>query len=395
MTNLIFDLPNMLYRSMFVISGFGTSRYTFDSQKEVDELMRKLSMDICYIIRLTNPSRVFVTLDSKSWRKDIPIEENEGYKGQREKAKHINWDHVFETFKEFCEILENNGMIVTKIEKAEADDIMAMYAYELLFQHDENVIIVSGDEDVRQLVKFWPYEPGKMKFSTVFNPFMQGKNASRKLYVPEHFMEWLNKEDEADIWNMSSTIDQDKDDFRRIVNTEKVKVEEVNGNMIAMRKVFCGDDGDNIPAMYTWIDDKKKEVRITNGKFEKIYEGLQRTPGEAVDDVTLMERKDEVFDLICKVCKSTPAFNITDRLLRQLKLVVLSPRGYFPESILREFDKIKKEELAKQRPMLSGINMNSMLQGTRYVRPSAGGTGVGTESSIFKELDKLSNKQLF
>ena len=255
MTNLIFDTNNILYRALFIIGGFGKRSYTFDSQKEIDELMRKLSMDTAFLIRLINPSRVIFAVDGKSWRKDIFIEENEGYKGDRKKSKIINWENIFKTLNEFTEIVQDNGMIVTKIDTAEADDIVSMWVNELLFNQKQHVISVSGDEDIRQLVKFNSYEQDKVVFSTVFNPFMQGKNASRKLYYPHKFKDWLEKEEEVDIWNMSGSIDVDKNDFRRIRDTEKVRIEEVNGNLIALRKVFCGDDGDNIPAIYTWISE--------------------------------------------------------------------------------------------------------------------------------------------
>jgi hypothetical protein len=85
MTNAIFDLSNMFFRSMFIVGGYGKKQYTFDSEKETDQLMRKVATDISSIIRQINPSRVVFALDSKSWRKNIPIDENEGYKGNRTK----------------------------------------------------------------------------------------------------------------------------------------------------------------------------------------------------------------------------------------------------------------------------------------------------------------------
>ena len=398
MTNLIFDTNNILYRALFIIGGFGKRSYTFDSQKEIDELMRKLSMDTAFLIRLINPSRVIFAVDGKSWRKDIFIEENEGYKGDRKKSKIINWENIFKTLNEFTEIVQDNGMIVTKIDTAEADDIVSMWVNELLFNQKQHVISVSGDEDIRQLVKFNSYEQDKVVFSTVFNPFMQGKNASRKLYIPNNFKDWLEKEEEVDIWNMSGSLDVDKNDFRRIRDTDKVRVEKVDGNLIAMRKVFCGDDGDNIPAIYTWItkteNGEDKEVRITNSKFEKIYESIKHKFETEINHEDLWTRRDQIFQEIKKVTKTEPTFKIDKRLKRQLKLVVLDPK-LFPETIIEDFNKIKEEEMNKPRPDVGNINMNNMLQGTRYVRASQGGTGNGTEASIFKEIDKLSSKSLF
>jgi hypothetical protein len=109
----------MFYRSMFAVGGYnGPTMFTFDSQSELDQLMRKVATDITFIIRQLNPSRVVLTLDSKSWRKNIEIEENEGYKGQREKSEHLNWDNVFAIMNEFAEIAESNGFIYSKIENA-------------------------------------------------------------------------------------------------------------------------------------------------------------------------------------------------------------------------------------------------------------------------------------
>ena len=173
MTNVVIDMNNMLFRSMFVLSGFGKSQYTFDSQKEQEELMRKLSTDMSFIIRLINPSRVIFAVDGKSWRKGITIEENEGYKGQRKQAAHINWDNIFKIMDEFLEICEDNGMITTRIDAAEADDILVLWRNELLFNQQQNVVMVSGDEDIRQLVSPYMTDDKKRIFATVFNPFKQ------------------------------------------------------------------------------------------------------------------------------------------------------------------------------------------------------------------------------
>jgi len=400
MTNLVFDMNNMLFRSMFVLGGFGSKQYTFDSQRETDELMRKIAMDISFLVRLINPSRIIFAKDDRSWRKNISIEENEGYKGHRKSAAHINWDNIYHIMDEFLEIMVDNGMIVTSIPNAEADDIIAMWRDELLFNQQQHVILVSGDEDIRQLVSATVGDDGKRKFATVFNPFKQGKNAARKLYVsPKYFNEWLNETEVADIWNMNAAIDVDKGDFKRIRDTEDVRVEETNGLLIAMKKVFCGDDGDNIPAIYTWMTKtaagEDKEVRFTNAKFEKLYESLKNSPGESVDHYDLMERKDKVIQGIRKAAKQSPPWKIEDRLMRQIKLVVLD-KTLFPEEIVEKFEELKQDQLVRPRPDISGVNMNTMLQGTRYVKEKQGGTGKGTESSIFKEIDRLSsNKQLF
>lgn len=388
MTNAIFDLSNMFFRSLFIVGGYGSKQYTFDNQTELDQLMRKVATDVSQVIRTINPSRVIFALDSKSWRKDISIDENEGYKAQRTKSAHINWDNVFKIMGEFADILETNGFIVSKLDKAEADDLIALWRKELLLNQNQHVIIVSADEDVRQLVG--KNTADKTAFCTVYNPFLQGKNASKKLFVPEKdFDEWLLDADPGDFFNRG--IDVDKDDFKRIINDSKTKMEKVNGDQIVLRKIFCGDDGDNVPAIYTWLNDKGKEIRITESKFEKIADYIGAT-----NPKDLMEKKDHIYDQLVNISGQRPGFKMEDRLNRQMKLVLLDP-SIFPDDIVKAFQNKVTEELSKPQVRPQNWNMVSILEGTRYV--TAGGGKYKkptTEASIFAEIDRVNlNKALF
>jgi 5'-3' exonuclease len=352
--------------------------------------MRKVATDVSQVIRQINPSRVIFALDSKSWRKDISIDENEGYKAQRTKSAHINWDNVFKIMGEFADILETNGFIVSKFDKAEADDLISLWKKELLHNQNQHVIIISADEDVRQLIESRQTDAGKMVFCTVFNPFMQGKNASKKLFIPEsNFSEWLNDADPGDFFNRG--IDVDKEDFKRLINVQKVKLEPVNGELIAMRKIFCGDDGDNVPAIYTWLNDKGKEVRITDSKFQKIVDYIG-----AKSVIDLFEKKEVIYDQLVNVSGQRPSFKIDDRLLRQRKLVHLDP-SIFPTTFVKAFEKKVQDELSKPQVHPQNWNMISILEGTRYI--TAGGGKYKkptTEASIFGEIDRINlNKELF
>jgi len=382
MINVVFDLQNIFFRSMFVLGGYGKKMYTFNSQRELDQLMRKVAIDVTSIIRFINPSRVIFTMDSKSWRKDIPIEENEGYKGNRKKSEFINWDNIYNIMDEFSEIIKINGFLVSKIDNAEADDLMTLWKDELLNNMNQHVIFVSADEDVRQLVDF--VSSPKKVFSLIYNPFMMGKNSSRKLFAPKEFKDWLNDEDDiGDIFNRS--IDIDKEDFKRILNN-KVNLEEINGKEIALRKIFCGDDGDNIPSIYTWLNDKGKEVRITNKFYEKIINYI-----DAKDWKELMGKSKMIYDKIVEISGQIPPFKIDKRLERQIKLVVLD-KSLFPEEIVNNF----KNSISGYRENYISPqtwNMLSLLEGTKYVN-SKGEISSGSESPIFEQIDRI-NKELF
>lgn len=386
MTNAIFDLSNMFFRSLFIVGGYGKKQYTFDSQKEMDQLMRKVAIDVTSIIRTINPSRVIFALDSKSWRKGISIDENEGYKGNRKKSEVINWDNIYSIMADLAEILKTNGFIVSKIDNAEADDIMALWRDELLYNQKEHVILISADEDVRQLVTSISPSSSKKIFSVVYNPFTMGKNSSKKLFVPSDFPDWINDGDDiGDIFDRS--IDVDKEDFKRILN-DKVNLDPISGSEIALRKIFCGDDGDNVPAIYTWLNDKGKEIRITNRYYEKIIDYIGAKGWK-----DLLEKSDIIFDQLTEISGQRPALDIKKRLDRQAKLVVLDS-SIFPAEIVSKFNEEAKEGLSGSHISPQTWNMLSMLEGTRYV-DSKGKISSGNEASIFGQIDRISNKALF
>ena len=390
MTTAVFDLSNMFFRSMFIVGGFGKKQYTFDSQKEQDQLMRKVATDVTSVIRTINPSRVILTLDSKSWRKNISIDENEGYKGNRTKSETINWENFYKIMDDFSEIGKANGFIISKERDAEADDLMALWRDKLLYEDNQHVILVSGDEDVRQLVDK-EKKGDKTSFSVVFNPFTQGRNSTKKLFVPEGFSDWLNDDDDlGNIFNRS--IDVDKEDFSRILN-DQVKLEEINGDEIALRKMFCGDDGDNVPAIYSWITKtakgEDKTVRITQSKFSKIMDFVgAKNPSD------LFEKADPIMDQLTEIAGHKPPFKIKDRLTRQAKLVVLDAK-FFPSKIVSSFFEKVDEQLESPHVNPQSLNMLSMLEGTRYVDAARGSKSPGNESSIFAQVDRISNKELF
>jgi 5'-3' exonuclease len=390
MINLLFDTNNIFFRSTFTVGQFGKAKYTFDNQTELDQLMRKVAMDVSAIIRSANPSRVIFAQDSKSWRKQIKIDENEGYKGNRKKNEFINWNNIFSIMDEFMTIIKDNSFITSKIHNAEADDLLALWSDELLNNKNEHVIIVSGDEDIRQLVKTVKTN-NKLIHITVFNPFMQGKNASKKLYVSGEFEAWLNDEsDPGDFFNRA--IDIDKEDFQKLLN-EKVKLQVLNGNDIALWKIFCGDNGDNVPAIYTWLtkdkSGKPKEMRITDSKYEKIKLATGINTNE---DLNKSDMQNQIYKEIQKICEHEPTFKISERILRQQQLIVLD-KSLFPKQIVQDFNLVMSTELNKPHVRTQSTNLNSILEGTKYVDSNY--KKQNNVSSIFNQIDKISTKELF
>ncbi len=373
---------------MYQIGGFGPDSYTYEKEFELEQLMRKVAVDIAYTIRQIGPNRVIFALDSGSWRKGIEIEENEGYKGHREKSERIVWDNVYRTMDDFCSIMGKQGFIVSKVLNAEADDLMALWMDKLLFQKNEHVVFVSGDEDIRQLVGTWPYDAGKTAFATVFNPFTHKRGMNKKLFVPLGFEMWLNEEEGInDIFNTST--DPFKDTYRSILGSG-VDLAEIDGEDIALRKVFCGDKGDNVPAIYTWMaktaKDKPVQRRITKSVYEKIKKKLGIR-----DYADLNDHTDAIYEEISAKAKHKPAFDMATRLDRQIQLTVLN-RNEFPEEITEKFDATWEKGLDEQQKNLRNATMATLLEGTKYV--SETNRARNDEADIFKEIDNIS-QQLF
>ena len=376
MITAIFDANNILMRSLFTSSGYGKDQLTFNEQEDNNKLARKLAMDISYILRFLCPDKVIFAVDSSSWRKNIKIDENDGYKANREKNQFYNWTNIFKTYENFLKILISKGFIVSRIDGAEGDDMTNLWMNEITKSKDGNVIIVSGDEDIRQLV-------GKHNdnYCLVYNPFLQGRNPIRKMFVPIDFEEWLNIKDEIDIFNMDA-LNNDKSRFDKF--KDQVKFIPTNGQEIILRKMFLGDDGDNIPSIYTWTNQKNLKKRFTKSLYEKLLANVNIQTVKDLDGVnTIKAIKDEME----KLTKTDLPFNLIARIQRQKKLVELNSENY-PESINEAFEFEKNKFSTPNKFNYSSITLNDILKDTEYLDKNYK-ANKPKSADIFKEVEKL------
>ena len=97
--NLIFDFNNMAMRALFTCNYAGGSAVsTFDTDEECGVLVRKIAMDMAYVLRIFSPNRVIVACDAKhAWRNELYKDEEENYKGTRVKDNSKNWDKMIRT----------------------------------------------------------------------------------------------------------------------------------------------------------------------------------------------------------------------------------------------------------------------------------------------------------
>lgn len=380
--NLVLDLSNLFYRSLYSANGFG-SFCSYDNQDEINNFIKKLAMDICYVLRIFKPKTVIFAADDSPWRKELLKDIHDsslGYKGQRVKNDKMNWDNIFAALNDFTKILSNNGFIVTKIKSAEADDICAMWK-EYFLSINESLIIVSSDADIRQLISF-----ENENFCLVFNPIGTGKGGAKKLFCNDDFLNWLNTNNDIDIF--FSNFDSRKNFFSNLSSLDKkIKIESLNPNSIVLTKIFCGDDGDNIPSFYEYYDNNGKKQRVTPGKCKKILESLNINTTNDLDNVVPLLK--ESIEAVLK--KNINDIDVTDRLNRQRKLVELNSE-LFPDSIRIEFNLIKGCYTQYKYVDVSNYKLNNLLAGTKYIET---GYNKPRESAIFDSLDKLINNNGF
>jgi len=350
--NLIFDGNYLFYKTLFVVGGYGKGSKVLEDKDEQDMFIRKIATDMSYAIRtFGKPDRVILTIDSRSWRKDIVVEEAD-YKGHRVKDDTIDWDSFYKCMNEFAAHLERRGVIVSREERAEGDDLMYLWA-DRLYETGQDAIIITGDKDLTQCVRW----DGK-NFIVVYN----SNSKSRKIVAPQGFASWLKKED-YDIFDASTYMNRGKDLIAEAASS--VTVEEIDPKYVIFEKVICGDAGDNVPPIFTWLQ-KEKTFRITPAKASRLYEVLNNNV--FVDDVfDLPVRSNEISASINGICKQTSfPEGIKKRLEQNLQLVYLDKR-IIPTDIQTAFEKSFNQDILK-RPAFKDYNMSELLEGTRFLK---------------------------
>ncbi len=349
--NLIIDGNYFFYKTLFVFTGYSKGK-VLESQKDQEMFVRKIATDLSHSIRtFGNPSKIVFTIDSKSWRKEIEIEDG-GYKENRSKDESaIDWDAFYKCMNEFGTVLEKKGFIVSREERAEGDDLMHLWS-ERFFNNQEDSIIITGDKDLTQCVKYNDHN-----FIIAFNP----NSKNRKIVAPIGFEKWLNRED-INLFDASTFMNRSKDIIADALNA--IPIEEIDPKYIIFEKVITGDAGDNVPPIWTW-ENKGKTFRITASKAIRMFELLNKV--KYVDDVyDLPNRSIEISNSINSVCKQVaPSDAIQKRLTRNLQLVFLDNR-IIPVEIQNAFNKSFAE--SEHKNLAAGnYDMNTLLEGTRFI----------------------------
>jgi 5'-3' exonuclease len=384
---LIFDGNFWLHKTYFIGQRIKTGKpFNFIDEPEADKnlLLWKLAVDFSAEIKRFEGvvNRIVYTVDSSSWRKKVLDSE---YKANRVKSASINWGEIYNVHNEFIASLEKLGVIVSRVYGAEADDLIFAWSSHLN-QKGQNSIIISGDNDLLQLVNM---DQSSGANTIYYNKF------DKDIHVFPKFQSWLDVEEHAttnDIFNLPvDLLSNTKQNLRDIIKSNKMKSHEVNVMEFIFRKILVGDAGDNVPPLHTRTKETKKgpiTYRVTDKHANEI---LSRFKDNKVFVTNPHLFNEEYIQEICEIAQSVikiekPISEIIERWKMNRDLVYLHTN-----CIPREIGEAMFESIEKNTKSLSGNEVHSIMDKdkilleTTYTKEKRNGFN---ESGLFKSISE-------
>lgn len=354
--NIVIDASNIFYRTLFTVSNYNENKSEkfMSDKKTQDVFMRKLVTDFVSLVKMIDePGRVIVCLDDVSWRKKIIIEGG-GYKIDRKQSLDIDWESFFGITNSFISILSEKGYIISRQKDAEGDDLMYLWSKKLN-DMDENVIIITGDKDMWQVIK----KTSTNAWTVVIDPVSN----RRKISMTEKMYNEIDSKNfgavnlfDSNTWSSSDSV------LKKLIGLFDVNL--VVPEEVRMMKILLGDKGDSVPGSIKWKD-KKDESKIhfmTENNFNKIffandflkkYSWKDLYKGKGVDDIVLSMSELKKVKIDLEESKKN--------IERNCRLVVLSHET-IPSEIIEKFDEIN-ESVPCLVPILS---KELILEGTEW-----------------------------
>ena len=366
----VIDGNYFLFRTLYVLPRKSKKAEMLGTEEDANVFMRKLATDFAYQIRLFEGliDKVVWTIDSRSWRKDFYPEAE--YKGNRKQDSSINWANFSKVTEEFTQLLIKQGVIYSKVDGAEGDDLMYAWNTECL-ANNKSVIMFTGDRDLVQLVN---KSQSNNTHTILFSP------AHKKLYTYQGFSEWLteeSKEESTDLFDVlkvsSSPEAQSKKLLSSVISKKKVSVVEVDPEEFRFRKVLTGDSGDNVPPAYWHIstpkNGKPRRYGISEAKASAIITEFKEKHGT----LSHMYLYDDgyITDLANILIRHMKAKHMSrEQIISNLKsnvnLMVLSSHT-IPEGILDEMFQSVESQININELVLPNVStMKRLVAGTKY-----------------------------
>ena len=366
--------------------------------------MRKLAIDFASEMRKLKMfvDDVVLTVDSKSWRKDLYPEAD--YKGTRKQSSDVNWTNVYSVYEEFQKILASKGVTVHQIQGAEADDVIFGWST-ALNNRGKSCIVWSGDRDLIQLVNY-------SKTNDAHTIWYY--NTKKSLYVYEGFEHDMNQSIANDmstddlLFNMGGehmTRDTYQTNILAWVKDLKIEMTEVDCDRFIFNKILIGDKSDNIPSVVTWQKEMKggklRIFSITEKMADTIYEQfIKELDNFTIEHLFNQEYKNKLTDIIYRVVGHGNLTLIKSSLSNNIALMLLHVKT-IPDSIQRAiYDAIDKDWEGALEQVDQFMDMEKILEGTHWLDDKVGfgvdafaGMDIPVEETVKKEPMKLVGKK--
>lgn len=265
-----------------------------DKEKQ-QVFLRKMIIDLCATInRFKDVERVAIVIDSHSWRYRF----HNDYKYALTRVRPTYWREFNLMIDLFENYMRKKGFIVSRVMGAEGDDLL--YTWSIYFSQvlEEDLVIVTGDSDIRQIIN--------PKVSIFCN---NSKNL-KFFCIPEREVEWNEK------------LDTD------------IMVQPVNPFEVVLYKVIMGDKSDNIPKLKNGFGD------VAFSKFIKFIK-----PYDISNELTVVDMAQWISNKFCEFAKVANKEEILGKVLFNLQMTWLNLAVYNEYNFLYENGKSLLENM--------------------------------------------------
>jgi len=384
---LVFDANFFLHKTFFIAQKIKKGKplnFIDDYEGDKNILLWKLCIDFASEVRRfdTITNRIVYCIDTKSWRKDYAKKD---YKANRVKGNDIDWSAIYKVHDEFANALETLGVITSRINGAEADDLIFAWS-SYLNQQDQNALIISGDNDLLQLVNI---DKSSNANTLYYNKFTKNINCFPK------FDEWVSVKDPEidDIFNLPLDIlSNTKKALSDIILYNKMKTSVINTEDFIFKKILIGDAGDNVSSLYVREKETKggiRRYRVTDRHATLILDKFKENRIHVNQTHFFNE---DMITQICEFAKDVvkiplPLEDIIDKWKVNRDLMYLH-KTCIPDKVNDAMFSSIESSLSTDTyplPIQKITNKDILLEGTSYSKKTKNEVGQG---SIFNKLDE-------
>jgi 5'-3' exonuclease len=350
MLYVLVDANNFFIKNLFAYkSEMRKSDKLFEKEEQIIEYSHVLSNSLFNLLEKFEGRVGFILcFDNKTWRKSY----YNLYKAHREYDDAINWEAYFKFVEDYCDKMSSiHNIKISKIEGGEADDLLYLWSKKLN-NSGYDCVIISEDKDLLQLVR----NTKKNNFTIVYN------NSYKSPKVYKHPDTNLKEDDvEFTIFNASDALLNSRTLVKWIIR-ESESLEDVNIENYLLKKILIGDDGDNVPSVWSWQLKNGRTKRVTPSVADKIilnYLSINETPLYYLfNDFEFF--KTSLADSIKFVLGITLDIEeLKNNIERNCYLMCLH-HNFMPKGILKEFQEKYDERINEK------IEKDVFLKGTKY-----------------------------